>query len=150
MTEQLKNDNAEILDTDIVFNCPHCTKSLVIDQSAAGMLVKCTDCGEEIEVPGGAAEEEDYHEQGETLEPVPAALDSAAEDLSAALAASQQKVQELVAEKQEINKRRMHLEDERTANFNRFKLISREMNTITAAVGRIANALKNVDIGGKS
>ena len=114
------------------------------------MLVKCTDCGEEIEVPGGISEEEDYHEQAETLEPVPSVLDSAAEDLAAALAASQQKVQELVAEKQEINKRRMHLEDERTANMNRFKLISREMNTITAAVGRIMNALRNVNTGGKS
>ncbi|HNR93805.1 MAG TPA: hypothetical protein PKM67_06995 [Kiritimatiellia bacterium] len=150
MTEQLKNDNAEILDTDIVFNCPHCTKSLVIDQSAAGMLVKCTDCGEEIEVPGGAVEEEALHEQAEAPEAIPTVLDSAAEDLAAALAASQQKVQELVAEKQEINKRRMHLEDERMANLNRFKLISREMNTITAAVGRIMNALRNVESGGKS
>ena len=150
MTEQLKNDNAEILDTDIVFNCPHCTKSLVIDQSAAGMLVKCTDCGEEIEVPGGAVEEEAHHEQAEAPEAIPTVLDSAAEDLAAALAASQQKVQELVAEKQEINKRRMHLEDERMANLNRFKLISREMNTITAAVGRIMNALRNVESGGKS
>jgi len=150
MTEQLKNDNAEILDTDIVFNCPHCTKSLVIDQSAAGMLVKCTDCGEEIEVPGGAVEEEAYHEPAEAPEAIPTVLNSAAEDLAAALAASQQKVQELVAEKQEINKRRMHLEDERMANLNRFKLISREMNTITAAVGRIMNALRNVESGGQS
>lgn len=150
MTEQLKNDNAEILDTDIVFICPHCTKSLVIDQSAAGMLVNCTDCGEEIEVPGGTTEEEDYHEQAETPESIPTVLDSAVEDLATALAASQQKVQELVAEKQEINKRRMHLEDERMANINRFKLIAREMNTITAAMGRIMNALRNVETGGKS
>ncbi|MDD3605340.1 MAG: hypothetical protein PHD86_09165, partial [Kiritimatiellae bacterium] len=115
-----------------------------------GMLVKCTDCGEEIEVPGGAVEEEALHEQAEAPEAIPTVLDSAAEDLAAALAASQQKVQELVAEKQEINKRRMHLEDERMANLNRFKLISREMNTITAAVGRIMNALRNVESGGKS
>lgn len=142
MTEKLKNDNAEILDTDIVFNCPHCTKSLVIDQSAAGMMVKCTDCGEEIEVPGGAEED--------VVEPAPVMIQSSAEELMAALTASQQKVQELVAEKQEINKRRMSLEDERIANANRFKQISREMNTISAAVGRIMNVLRSVESGGKS
>ncbi|MGD9873862.1 MAG: MJ0042-type zinc finger domain-containing protein [Kiritimatiellia bacterium] len=150
MTEELKNDNAEILDTDVVFNCPHCGKSLVIDQSAAGMLVKCTDCGEEIEVPGGEEEEEIAEEEAASAGPGAAMIDASVEELSAALIASQQKVQELVSEKQEINKRRMHLEDERIANANRFKQIARELNAITAAIGRINNALRTVDTGGKS
>jgi len=150
VTEELKNDNAEILDTDVVFNCPHCGKSLVIDQSAAGMLVKCTDCGEEIEVPGGEEEEEIAEEEAVSAGPGAARIDASVEELSAALIASQQKVQELVSEKQEINKRRMHLEDERIANANRFKQIARELNAITAAIGRINNALRTVDTGGKS
>ena len=41
----------EIRDTDIVFECPHCGKSLAIDYRAAGLTIPCTDCRRIIEVP---------------------------------------------------------------------------------------------------
>lgn len=42
---------AEIGDTDIVFDCPKCGKSLVIDYRGAGLQITCTDCGAEVLVP---------------------------------------------------------------------------------------------------
>lgn len=42
---------AEIGDTDIVFECPKCGKSLVIDYRGAGLQITCSDCGTEVLVP---------------------------------------------------------------------------------------------------
>ena len=45
------DDAAEIRDTDIVFDCPHCGKSLVIDYRGAGLQINCSECGESVLVP---------------------------------------------------------------------------------------------------
>ena len=45
------DEGAEIRDTDIVFDCPHCGKNLVIDYRGAGLQISCTDCGKDVLVP---------------------------------------------------------------------------------------------------
>jgi hypothetical protein len=37
--------------SDITFMCPHCSKSLVVDQAGAGGTVKCPDCRNPVAVP---------------------------------------------------------------------------------------------------
>ena len=44
-------DETEIRDTDIVFDCPHCGKNLVIDYRGAGLQINCSECGEPVLVP---------------------------------------------------------------------------------------------------
>lgn len=44
-------EEAEIRDTDIVFDCPHCGKNLVIDYRGAGLQINCSECGESVLVP---------------------------------------------------------------------------------------------------
>ena len=44
-------DEDEIRDTDIVFDCPHCGKNLVIDYRGAGLQINCSECGETVLVP---------------------------------------------------------------------------------------------------
>ena len=44
-------DEADIRDTDIVFDCPHCGKNLVIDYRGAGLQINCSQCGERVLVP---------------------------------------------------------------------------------------------------
>ncbi|MBQ7667434.1 MAG: hypothetical protein IJS46_05505 [Kiritimatiellae bacterium] len=44
-------DTEDIPETDIVFECPHCSKSLSIDQRGAGLVIRCTQCGEPVTVP---------------------------------------------------------------------------------------------------
>jgi predicted Zn finger-like uncharacterized protein len=44
--------------SDILFDCPHCEKSLKVDSSAVGMQVECPECGHEIEIPSGQPDEE--------------------------------------------------------------------------------------------
>ena len=43
--------DAEIRDTDIVFDCPHCGKSLVIDYRGAGLQINCIECSNPVLVP---------------------------------------------------------------------------------------------------
>lgn len=44
-------DVSEIPETDILFECPHCGKSLSIDQRGAGLVIRCTQCGNQVTVP---------------------------------------------------------------------------------------------------
>ena len=44
-------EEADIRDTDIVFDCPHCGKNLVIDYRGAGLQINCSECGEPVLVP---------------------------------------------------------------------------------------------------
>jgi predicted nucleic acid-binding Zn-ribbon protein len=44
-------DGADIRDTDIVFDCPHCSKTLVIDYRGAGLQISCSECGKDVLVP---------------------------------------------------------------------------------------------------
>ncbi|MDD2599540.1 MAG: hypothetical protein PHO37_09980 [Kiritimatiellae bacterium] len=41
----------EIHETDIVFDCPHCNHSLVIDYRAAGLTIDCVECKQAVTVP---------------------------------------------------------------------------------------------------
>ncbi len=44
-------ESADIRDTDIVFDCPECGKSLVIDYRGAGLQIDCSSCGATVLVP---------------------------------------------------------------------------------------------------
>lgn len=46
-----ENDTDEIRDTDIVFECPHCGKCLMIDYRGAGLQIHCSECHEPVLVP---------------------------------------------------------------------------------------------------
>lgn len=48
---RMNSEEEEIRDTDIVFDCPKCGKSLVIDYRGAGLQITCTDCGATVLVP---------------------------------------------------------------------------------------------------
>ena len=41
-------DPDEIPETDIVFECPHCGKSLSIDPRGAGLVIRCTQCQQPV------------------------------------------------------------------------------------------------------
>ena len=51
MAEETIDTSVEIRDTDIVFDCPECGKSLVIDYRGAGLQINCSECGASVLVP---------------------------------------------------------------------------------------------------
>lgn len=46
-----ETDDTEIGDNDIVFDCPHCGKSLCIDYRGAGLQIECSGCHQQVLVP---------------------------------------------------------------------------------------------------
>lgn len=44
-------EDADIMPTDIVFDCPECGHQLAVDYRAAGLQVPCSVCGAIIQVP---------------------------------------------------------------------------------------------------
>ncbi len=45
------DESSDIKETDIIFDCPSCGKSLAIDYRGAGLTIKCSDCGSDVQVP---------------------------------------------------------------------------------------------------
>ena len=45
------SSDAQINDTEIVFDCPHCGHNLCIDYRGAGLQITCSECGEAVLVP---------------------------------------------------------------------------------------------------
>lgn len=47
----VENQEVQIQDTDIVFDCPHCGHNLCIDYRGAGLEITCSECEEPVLVP---------------------------------------------------------------------------------------------------
>ncbi len=46
-----ENGETDIRDSDILFECPRCGKSMVVDYRGAGLTIPCVDCGQPVDVP---------------------------------------------------------------------------------------------------
>ena len=46
-----EQQDVQINDTDIVFDCPHCGHNLCIDYRGAGLQITCSECEEPVLVP---------------------------------------------------------------------------------------------------
>ena len=148
MTDEAQKSKDRVAPNDIVFDCPHCGKSLAIDRRGAGLRINCPECQQDVQVPGIPLSERQANEEA-AAEP---AADAA--DLSEALEASRAKVERLVASLEEVRERRRYLEKVRSDNMARFELISKDLVTIQNSVDRIvallqdAAAEKSPDTGG--
>ena len=140
-------DALEVSNGDIVFDCPHCGKSLAIDPRGAGLIIACPDCSQQVQVPGLPLEERAGGEaaEGTPEDALPAAHAAAGdpEDMAAALEASHTKIARLVESLEEVRERRRYLEQLRTANIARFKQIGKELETIQHAMDRIVAHLQD-------
>ena len=128
-------DPNEIRDSDIVFNCPFCEKSLAIDCRGAGLTIACPDCGNKIEVP--------IPDNMEVSD-----IDSSDEDkavriihMREVIAESQTRIMDLEAEVKDITSRRDALEAVRTENAIRFEVVQNEVEIIQRALLRISEVL---------
>jgi hypothetical protein len=122
---------------DIVFDCPHCGKSLAIDTRGAGLMINCPECQQDVQVPGMPLSERQPDEGS------PVAQVSNSADRSEALDASHAKIERLVASLEEVRERRRYLEKIRSDNMARFELISKDLVTIQNAIDRIVAILQD-------
>ncbi len=124
------NDSStEIKDTDIIFDCPHCSKSLAIDYRGAGLTIPCSDCGKMVEVPipeGMEIGDIDSTEEEQEIQIL---------NLRRLLSVAEEKILHLEEELTEIRGRREVLEHEHSQNITRTARLSE------SATG-LLNALK--------
>ena len=138
MSEMAKTvaEGLDIRDTDVLFACPYCEKSLVIDQRAAGLMVTCPDCKEEVIVPPDS--EFPPNHGGIQLTP-----DQRIESLTHALQASHEDIRRLSTHLQEVGKRRKVLEHLRAQNIRRMEHVAEELTVIQGAIDRVAAILQD-------
>lgn len=124
--------------TDIIFDCPHCGKSLAIDERGAGLVITCPDCNQQVQVPVPAEDDEADDVVVKTESDPQAQIKS----LSEALTKYQTKVERLVASLEEVRARRTYLEKLRTDNMTRFEQVSGEVSLIQASLDRLVTILQ--------
>ena len=124
--------------TDIIFDCPHCGKSLAIDERGAGLVITCPDCSQQVQVPVPDEEQEVddvvVNPESDPQEQI--------KSLSEALTKYQTKVERLVASLEEVRARRTYLEKLRTDNMTRFEQVSGEVSLIQASLDRLVTILQ--------
>lgn len=131
----LPDENSEIKDTDIVFDCPHCGKSLAIDYRGAGLTIPCTDCGNSVEVPipaGMDISDLDNSEEEKEIRIL---------NLRRIVAHAENRIAELEGELESVYSRRESLEKMRSENMYRFARISEKADLIKSALKDIGTAL---------
>jgi len=106
MTDEPLDESSEIKETDIVFDCPHCGKSLAIDYRGAGLTIPCTDCGKTCEVPipeGMEITDIDSSDEEQEMRIL---------NLRRSLSAAEHRIDQLETEIEELHARREVLERE--------------------------------------
>ena len=132
------DDSTEIKETDIVFDCPHCSKSLAIDYRGAGLTIPCTDCGKNVQVPipeGMEITDIDSSEEEQEVRIL---------NLRRSLAAAEQKIEQLSSEVDEMTVRRETLEKVRTGHISRFGVVAEKVAAIQKAIEEIHKALNKI------
>lgn len=131
-----------IRETDIVFDCPHCGKSLVIDYRGAGLVTKCTECGGEVEVPIPEGLELD------DLDQPPEEQQLTIISLRRSLGQAEERIGELESMVQGLKERRGMLEKSRAETLHRFAeirsacgVMQRNQMELSTAIGRILDVI---------
>ena len=127
----------DIREGDILFDCPHCGKSMAIEAAGAGLMVPCASCGQQVQVPIPDAATPDA--------PVAAARRPLGADedpgelirqLDASLSMANDQIDRLISEKESLQERRAFLEQIRMANGARFEQIAGELAAAQEALDR--------------
>jgi len=137
MTDR-SDDSTEIKETDIVFDCPHCGKSLAIDYRGAGLTIPCTDCGKNVQVPipeGMEITDIDSSEEEQEVRIL---------NLRRSLAAAEQKIEHLSAEMEELTTRREMLERVRMNYISRSGVVMEKVASIQKSIEDIHKALNKI------
>jgi len=137
VTNKENLDPNDIRDSDIVFDCPFCGKSLAIDCRGAGLTIACPDCSNKIEIPipeGMDVSDIDSSDADKAVRLI---------HMREVVSASQQRIMELEGEVKDITLRRDELEINRTENALRFEVIEREVASIQRSLLRISEVLNS-------
>lgn len=130
--EELKL-NTSIQPNDIVFDCPHCGKSMAIDGEGAGMAITCPDCQNVIQVP-----------YADTMAAETAADANQMQLLHEQLSAAQNRVADLAADLDLANRKIEHLEKSQSDLKTHLEQMSTEWGVIQNALDRVMALMQEI------
>ena len=119
---------------DIVFECPSCQKSMVIDRAAEGASVNCPKCETPVVVPPYAKPEEEAPE--DQVDP-----EELLQEVEAQNQQANQQIAKLTTSLRETAARRKFLEKERISHLEVIKLIREELILMQQSLDRITTEL---------
>ena len=131
-------NSTEIKDTDIIFDCPHCGKSLAIDYRGAGLTIPCSDCGKMVEVPipeGMEITDIDSTEEEQEIQIL---------NLRRLLSVAEKKNLHLEEEISELRERREVLEHEHSQSIARSTRLRTNVTSLQAALKAVTSAVKEI------
>lgn len=127
-----------IKETDIIFDCPNCGKSLAIDYRGAGLTIKCSDCGSDVQVPipdGMEIEDLDRPLEDQEVRIV---------QLRRSLQNAQDRIALLESSIEDLMQRRDVLERERSAQALKMGEILEKVGVIESAIKELSKAASSV------
>jgi predicted nuclease with TOPRIM domain len=134
MAEEFKQKE-DVVESDIVFECPSCSKSLAMDRRGAGLTIDCPGCGELVRVPTPSdLVPESYKDLTEYAD---------IEELQEALIASQEKVSALTSSIGDLARKSSELEVQRTKNSDTIASLRNEFSNIQQALDNIYKFLQD-------
>ena len=125
--------NASIQFNDIIFDCPHCGKSIAIDGAGAGMAITCPDCQNVIQVP-----------YPDTMAAETEADASQMQNLHEQLSAAQHRVAELASALDGANLKIEHLEKTQSELKTHLEQMSTEWGVIQNALDRVMALMQEI------
>ena len=132
------DDSADIKETDIIFDCPHCGKSLAIDYRGAGLSIPCTDCGRVVEVPipeGMELTDIDSTDEEQEIRIL---------NLRRSLTAAEARIEQLESEMEALHERRESLEQNRTSSMHKFGVIIEKVGMIQKLLTDVSRSLQDI------
>lgn len=132
------NSDVDIKDTDIIFDCPHCAKSLAIDYRGAGLTIKCSDCGGDVQVPipeGMELDDLDRPLEDQELQII---------QMRRSLQKAQDRIADLEGALEDLMERRDSLERDRSEQTLRMGAVLEKVGVIDTALKDISKALEAV------
>jgi transcription elongation factor Elf1 len=132
------DESSPIKETDIVFDCPFCGKSLAIDYRGAGLNVQCTDCGQNVQVP--IPEGMDVSDMDSTREEQEIRI----LNLRRALSTAEERIRELEVDVESLRSRRSTLEHTRTEDKTRMVQMRNAMTAIRKSHDEIMKAVESI------
>jgi phage FluMu protein Com len=125
--------NTSIQPNDIVFDCPHCGKSMAIDGAGAGMAITCPDCQNVIQVP-----------YPDTMAAETAADASQMQNLHEQLTAAQNRIAQLAADLDTANLKVERLENTQSELKTHLEQMSTEWGVIQNALDRVMALMQEI------
>lgn len=139
MSDDDQNMADDIKETDILFDCPHCGKSLAIDYRGAGLNIPCSDCGQNVEVPipeGMKLTDFDFTDKEQELQIMM---------LRRSLSAAEYRIEQLESEVDSLTIRRENLESDRANRMSQMTMILENIQILDRSNKETAKVLDVIE-----